>query len=299
MMNRSSISSRQLITLSVYLDGQLTSTQKARLDKQLSESEELSQALLELRRTRNALRQLKPKPAPRNFMLKPEMVSSRQRVAPVSRWVPVMSFGSVAAAVLMIFTLVAGLLPLGLRAAQPALEFAAAPVVEAPVSAEDTAAALPIITWGSGELTAPEVVAMGGVIATGKGGGGGGAEGGGAGGLGSGGITINAPPAVITNDMGVPGFVVILPPVTEEVVQAESRDAEEPGQEENFSVIDSGPILGLRITEEVQKAAEPEPEPEPARRQAPAFMLTAAVIFGVAAILLALSAILLKRKQQN
>ncbi|HQN04302.1 MAG TPA: hypothetical protein PK174_02685 [Anaerolineaceae bacterium] len=298
MMNKSIISSRQLITLSVYLDGQLTITQKARLEKQLSESAELRHALHELRRTRNVLRQLKQKPAPRNFMLKPDMVSSMQRAAPVSRWVPVLSFGSVAAAILMIFTLVAGLLPMGMRAAQPALEYAAAPVIEAPVTAEeDTTAPLPIISWGNGDAEAPGVVAMGGIMATGKGGGGGGAEGAGGSGVGSGGAVISAPPAVITNDMGVPCFVILIPPAPGEGVQAESRDVQKTGQEDNFTVIDSGPILGLRITEEVQKPAEPKPEP--ASKQTPAFSLPAAIIFGAAAILLALSAILLKRKQQN
>lgn len=297
MMNRSTISSRQLITLSVYLDGQLTSTQKARLEQQLSESAELRQALHDLRRTRNALRQLKQKPAPRNFMLKPDMVTSKERVVPVSRWVAVLSFGSVAAAILMIFTLVAGLLPLGMRAAQPALEYAVAPVVEAPVTAEeDTASPLPIISWSSGDAVATGPISMGGVVATGKGGGGG-AEGGGGSGVGSGRAVISAPPAVITNDIGVPGFVILIPPASGDAVQAESGDVQKTGQEDNFTVIDSGPILGLRITEEVQKPAEPEPEP--ASKQIPAFLLPAAIIFGAAAILLALSAILLKRKQQN
>lgn len=299
-MNRTSLSSRQLITLSVYLDGQLTSAQKAGLEKQLSESADLRQALFEMRRTRNALRQLKPKPVPRNFMLKPEMVSGRRGVAPASRWVPVLSFGSVAAAVLLVFTLVAGLLPLGMQSDQAALEMAATPVVEAPnAGEEDAAAAIPIITWGSGENTVAGPVTMEGVYATGKGGGGGGAEGGGAGGLGSGEIVISAPPAVITNDSGVPGFALIIPVEEQEKVTTESREGIEAETEDNFRVIDSGPILGLRITEEVQASAEEEPEPEGARRQMPSFMLPAAIVFGSAAILLALSAFMLKRKQHN
>lgn len=297
MMKRFSLSSRQLITLSVYLDGQLTQKQTAQLEKQLAESEELRQALVELRQTRYALRQLKQKKVRRNFMLKPEMAGVSQKVAPVSRLVPVLSFGSIAAAVLMVFTLVASFLPLGLRTAEAPQELAgSAPVIEAEVAEEEAAAAIPIIAWGSGEESAPEIVAMGGDVAVGKGGGGG-IGGGGAGGLGSGEIIISAPPAVITNDSGIPGFTLIIPSVTEESVLAESQEADNAKPEENYKVIDSGPILGLRITDEVEKVAEPELEPD--RLPFSFSLLPLTIGLGVAALILAVVAIVLKRKLQN
>lgn len=303
MMNRLPLSSRQLTTLSVYLDGQLTQKQQAKVEKQIAESADMQQALKELRRTRFAMRQLKQKPVRRNFLLKPEMAGVQQRVAPVSRLVPALSFGSIAAAVMMVFTLVAGLLPLGMRAAEAPQEMAgAAPVIESAMAPEEDASfANPIITWGSGIDAAPEVAAMGGGIATGKGGGGGGGVGGGgAGGPGtSAEIIISAPPAVITNDSGVPGFAVIIPSESDDTVLAESREAEDTEPEANYKVIDSGPILGLRISEGVDNAAEsqPAPEPEPVGRSAPAFLLPATIVFGLAAILLAISASMLKRKQ--
>lgn len=298
MMNRPSLSSRQWITLSVYLDGQLTQKQKAIVEKQLAENAEMRQALIELRRTRYAVRQLKQKPVPRNFMLKPGMAGVRQTAAPVSRLVPVLSFGSITAAVLMVFTLVASLLPFGMRAAEAPQELAgAAPVFEAVIAPKDAAIAVPIITWGGGMDAVPEIVALGGGIATGKGGG---VGGGGAGGPGSSAeISISAPPAVITNSNGIPGFALIIPSVTGEAALADSQKAEDGGPDQKYTVIDSGPILGLRITEKVEKAAEPEPESEPARRSTLAYLLTAAIVFGVAAILLAISAFMLKRKQQN
>ena len=299
MMNRLSLSSRQLTTLSVYLDGKLTQKQQAKVEKQLAESPEMRQALKELRRTRYAVRQLKQKPVRRNFMLKPEMAGVRLKGSQSSRLVPALSFGSIAAAVMMVFTLVAGLLPLGMRAAEAPQDLAgAAPVIESATAPdEDVAFANPIITWGGGIDAVPEVVAMGGGIATGKGSGGG-VGGGGAGGRGtSAEIIISAPPAVITNDSGVPGFAVIIPSETGEAVQAESREIEDAAPEASYKVIDSGPILGLRISEGVEKAAEPEHSPEPANRSAPAYLLPATIVFGLAAVLLAISAIMLKRKQ--
>ncbi len=208
------ISPSQWTTISVYLDGQLSAQQKARFEKQLQSDLTLQQAVDQLRKTRYLLRQLKPKPAPRNFVLKPEMVADIRKKTPAMRWLPVLSYSTIATAVLMVLTLATRLFPFSMKTAEAPVEMAAPVIaVEDAEIQPEAGTALPIIFWG--DVTyAPE-------IPVGKGGGGGGAEGygvGGGGGLGSGGeIIISGPPTNITGVGGSIGVTIIIPPETSEV----------------------------------------------------------------------------------
>jgi anti-sigma factor RsiW len=88
--------------LSAYLDGQLSSSDRTRLEKRIHTDENLAEALKALRHTRTLLLQTPHRRAPRNFTLTPKMAGIR---APVPRLVPVFSWASAVALLLFIFTL--------------------------------------------------------------------------------------------------------------------------------------------------------------------------------------------------
>ena len=97
---------RDMETLSAYLDGQITPTERTRLEKRIQSDPALAAALQELSRTRALLRRTPQRRAPRNFTLTPRMAGIRP---PVPRLVPVFSWASAVAMLLVIFTLGAGL----------------------------------------------------------------------------------------------------------------------------------------------------------------------------------------------
>lgn len=89
--------------LSAYLDGQLSSRQRRRLEARLEQEAALRQALEELRQTRALLRRLPAREVPRNFTLTPHMVGLRPplpRLALALRWAALtvlfLFFGSLA-----------------------------------------------------------------------------------------------------------------------------------------------------------------------------------------------------------
>lgn len=94
-------SSRDVEKLSAYLDGQLKTSEKARLESRLKSEPELASALNDLRQARRILRQLPQRRAPRNFTLTPTMVGQKP---PMPGTYPVFRFASVLAAVLLFFT---------------------------------------------------------------------------------------------------------------------------------------------------------------------------------------------------
>lgn len=97
-----SISFRDIEKLSAYLDGQVSQSERTRLEKMIQSDENLAAALKELRHTHTLLQRTPHRRAPRNFTLTPKMAGIR---APVPRLVPVFSWASAVAMLLFIFTL--------------------------------------------------------------------------------------------------------------------------------------------------------------------------------------------------
>ena len=88
--------------LCAYLDGELTESQRKRLEKRIHSDPALAAKLDELCETCALLHSMPKKRAPRNFTLTPRMAGIRP---PVPRLVPVFSWASAVAMLLFIFTL--------------------------------------------------------------------------------------------------------------------------------------------------------------------------------------------------
>ncbi len=97
---------RDIENLSAYLDGDLSRSERTRLEMRIKSDPALAAALEELRQTRALLRRTPQRRAPRNFTLTPRMAGIRP---PVPRLVPVLSWASAVAMALFIFTLGTGL----------------------------------------------------------------------------------------------------------------------------------------------------------------------------------------------
>ncbi|KAA3644643.1 MAG: hypothetical protein DWQ07_14605 [Chloroflexi bacterium] len=95
----SNLSKRDLEALSAYLDGQLSSRQRSKLETRLQRDEELRLELANLRRTRAALRDLPQVRAPRQFTLTPEMAGEQIRSASLY---PTMRLASALATILFV-----------------------------------------------------------------------------------------------------------------------------------------------------------------------------------------------------
>ena len=95
------ISSRDLKSLSLFLDGQLSPTERQRQERRLQGNQALSQALNEMRQTRTLLRSMPKRRAPHNFTLSPQMIEVRGR-KPIF---PVMGFVSALASILFVLVL--------------------------------------------------------------------------------------------------------------------------------------------------------------------------------------------------
>jgi hypothetical protein len=149
---------RDMEALSAYLDGQISPSERTRLEKRLQSDAFLAAALQELRQTRTLLRRTPKRRTPRNFTLTPRMAGIRP---PVPRLVPVFSWASAVAMVLFIFTLgitmvgrlsfgaVAPMLaaaPIGGRGGGPPAAATQAPAMAAPVLEAPPAAPAPLRT---------------------------------------------------------------------------------------------------------------------------------------------------------
>lgn len=108
-MMKGKISPRDHILLSAYLDGQLTTRQRARLEARLKDIPQLRTALEDLDNTRALLRSLPRMRSPRNFTLTPAMAGIRR---PERRAYPVFSFVSTLASVLFVIVLISDFLGL-------------------------------------------------------------------------------------------------------------------------------------------------------------------------------------------
>jgi hypothetical protein len=112
---------RDVETLTAYLDGQLDSAQRQRLEARLGSDPELKAALDALRESRSVLRRLPQRRAPHNFTLTPKMAGIKP---PLPRSYPIFRWASVVAAFLLFFAYATNLLPrlsLTMGAAAPAV----------------------------------------------------------------------------------------------------------------------------------------------------------------------------------
>lgn len=119
MSNR--VSGRDWERLSAYLDGELTSRDRARLEDQLKTNSELRAALEELHQTRSLLRSQPFARAPRNFTLSPDMAGIKLEKHFGSNLFPVLRFTSVVASLLFVFIILSDLLLTGQQLASPML----------------------------------------------------------------------------------------------------------------------------------------------------------------------------------
>lgn len=105
---------RDLELLSSYLDGQLSPSDVTRLETRLRTEPQLADVLTDLRATRNLLRKLPKRRAPRNFTLTRKMVGQNP---PLPRTYPLFRFASALATLLFFFSF--GFNAVGRMAAQP------------------------------------------------------------------------------------------------------------------------------------------------------------------------------------
>jgi len=109
---------RDLELLSAYLDGQLKPSDSVRLEARLKTDPELASVLTDLRSTRNLLRKLPARRAPRNFTLTRKMVGQNP---PLPRAYPLFRFATTLATLLFIFSF--GVNTFGRQMASQALGF--------------------------------------------------------------------------------------------------------------------------------------------------------------------------------
>jgi len=131
--------------LSAYLDGQLSTTEKERLETRLRTQTNLRTGLEEISQTRAVLRSVPHRKVPHNFTLTRAMVAEQTRRR--SAWFPVLSFTSLASLVVLVAVSLLSQFQFGALSAAPA----AAPVaMQAARSADQPTAQPQIIQWGNG-----------------------------------------------------------------------------------------------------------------------------------------------------
>lgn len=95
---------RDIETLSAYLDGQLNTSDAARLEARLKTDPELASVMNDLRAARGILRKLPARKAPRNFTLTRQMVGLKP---PLPRTYPLFRLATAFAAILFLFSFTA------------------------------------------------------------------------------------------------------------------------------------------------------------------------------------------------
>ena len=144
---------RDLELLSSYLDGQLNPSESARLESRLNSDLQLASVLTDLRATRNLLRKLPSRKAPRNFTLTRKMVGQNP---PLPRAYPVFRFATALATLLFIFSF--GVNSVSRLASQPVYGMGGGGSSEE--SAQQFSAAAPAATEAPAMTEAPPSVAM-------------------------------------------------------------------------------------------------------------------------------------------
>jgi anti-sigma factor RsiW len=93
---------REIEQLSAYLDGQLNTSELARMETRLTSDPELDSVLSDLRAARGILQKLPKRKAPRNFTLTRQMVGLKP---PLPRSYPVFRFATVFASLMLMLSL--------------------------------------------------------------------------------------------------------------------------------------------------------------------------------------------------
>jgi hypothetical protein len=93
---------REIEQLSAYIDGQLNTSELARLESRLNSDPELVSVLDDLRAARGILRQLPKRKAPRNFTLTRKMVGLKP---PLPRTYPIFKYATVFASLMLMLSL--------------------------------------------------------------------------------------------------------------------------------------------------------------------------------------------------
>ncbi|MFC2053965.1 anti-sigma factor family protein [Chloroflexota bacterium] len=124
------ISPKEWETLSAYLDGQLSTNDRIRLERLLTERPEMRFALSDLRRTRDLMRSQPSLRAPRNFTLSPQQAGIRIKERRSSFAFPVLSVVSAIASILLVLVFVGDMLFMGADSSQTFV--AQAPIEEYP-----------------------------------------------------------------------------------------------------------------------------------------------------------------------
>lgn len=105
--------------LSAYIDGALSAQERAQLEARLAQDADLRARLESLQRTVTLIRALPPVPAPRNFLLTPEMVrppapAIRPPAPAARRLAPALTFATAVSGLLCVILLVGNLIASGL-----------------------------------------------------------------------------------------------------------------------------------------------------------------------------------------
>ena len=129
------ISPKEWETLSAYLDGQLSTNDRIRLEELLTERPEMRVALKDLRRTRDFLRSQPSLRAPRNFTLSPQPIGIRIKERSSSSAFLVLSAVSTLASILLVLVFVSDMLITG---AGPSQNFVAQAPIEEYLAVEET-----------------------------------------------------------------------------------------------------------------------------------------------------------------
>jgi hypothetical protein len=136
--------------LSAYLDGQLSTTEKERLETRLRSQTSLRSGLEEISQTRTLLRSVPRRKVPHNFVLTRAMVAEQARRR--SAWFPVLSFTSLVSLVSLVVISLLSQFRFGALPAAPAV-----PVAMQAARSDQAGSAQPtsepmIIQWGSGGM---------------------------------------------------------------------------------------------------------------------------------------------------
>ncbi len=131
------LTTKDLQTLSAYLDGALSPRASRRLEARLAQEPALQQTLDELAWTRQVLRRAPKRRAPRSFVLSPRMAGVRAPVPPLARW---SQLAAMLALVLLFFVQAGGGLPGNMPVAEAPIEEAAPLIVPTYREAASTSA---------------------------------------------------------------------------------------------------------------------------------------------------------------
>lgn len=267
--------------LSNYLDKQLSDKEILVVKQRLANEPQLQQVFLDLQQTRYLLQHAKKMPVPRNFTLTPEMAAT---IRPAKKpLIPLFSFASAIAAVLLVVVLLLDFLPGFLQGGMMAkssepnemLAMEAAPMAED--QALDSSGSPLIIEWGA---PGPRGV------------GGGGGD----------------PDLGLGSSSSLPiGGGVDNPPETPEMPAEEpapSVASKEAGSEETEPITGAGPILGIRSEEETDAfnnsvlsiLEESSDRPIETLSQPFPWLRFSQVLLGSIAIISAITAIILRRR---